>query len=111
MQYDVGFDKQLNLTNGNVVGLKKKNNERRDVFAHVFFGKWSKQGKGMQNFDHSCFLCLSLPFFMCLQYVLLPRLSLLPYAVIQCVTIQTPHSVTVAVLTGSLDCLVIQLKQ
>lgn len=39
------------------------------------------------------------------------RLSLLPYAVIQCVTIQTPHSVTVAVLTGSLDCLVIQLKQ
>lgn len=39
------------------------------------------------------------------------RLCLLPHAVIQCVTIQTPHSVTVAVLTGSLDCLVIQLKQ
>lgn len=39
-----------------------------------------------------------------------PRLSLL-LPVIQCVTIQTPHSVTVSALTGSLGCLVIQLKQ
>lgn len=69
---------------------------RGKMCLHVSFGKWSKQGKGVENFDHLCFLSLS---------------SLLPYAVIQCVTMQTPHSVTVAALTGSLDCLVIQLKQ
>lgn len=41
------------------------------MFAQVSFGKSSKQGKGVWNFDHLCFLPLSLPFFMCLQYVIL----------------------------------------
>lgn len=60
----------------------------------------------------TCALCLSPCLSLCVGGTLFSlRLSLLLYTVIQYVTIQTPHSVTVAVLTGSLDCLVIQLKQ
>lgn len=76
------------------------------MFAHISFD-WVK-GKGMHIFDHSWFLSLSLPFYSTSFSRCLSHLS---FAVIQCETIQTPHSVTVAMLTGSLDCLVIQLKQ
>lgn len=69
---------------------------KQNVFARVSFGKWSKQADGSgRNFDHGS-----------------PTLSAsCCKAAIQRVTMQTPHSVTVAALTGSLDCLVIQLKQ
>lgn len=40
-QRDVGFDEQLNSTNGNFDSLKKvrTQNEKENVFAHVSFGK------------------------------------------------------------------------
>ncbi len=91
---------------------QRTENKRGNVFAHISFGKWSKQGKKEWRTLITCAFYL----YYCLSFCVYStsfslRLSLLPYAVIQCVTIQTPHSVTVAMLTGSLDCLVIQLKQ
>lgn len=60
----------------------------------------------------TCAFCLSPCLSLCVYSTSFSlHLSLPLYAVIQCVTTKTPHSVTVAVLTGSLDHLVIQFKQ
>lgn len=44
---------------------------RGRMCLHISFGKWSKQGKRVWNFDHWCFPSLLLPFFVCLQYMFL----------------------------------------
>lgn len=117
-QYDVGFDKQLGSTNWKFDSKKKKEKKKwehetrgRNVFAHVSLVNGVNREEECKTLITCAFhlsRCLSLRVDNTSSSL---RLSLLLHAVIQCVTIQTPHSVTVAVLTGSLDCLVIQLKQ
>lgn len=107
------FDKQLNLTSGNFDSYKKKREQemRGKMCLHTFPLVNGVNRERKCRTLITCAFYLSAAFLYVSTVLLSLHLSLLPYTVIQRVTIQTPHSVTVTVLRGSLVCLVIQLKQ